>query len=719
MNYGEYLYELFFEISSQERHKILKILQDETENLTNLSKKTGLNLPETRRHISRLLKVDLIERIPDGRYNLTAFGKQILETIEEIAFVSQFRDYFLTHSVSQIPREYQIKLRDLSKSEYNDNIMTFIRKLEKVIKEAEKEVLLLVEQFPLNHLSIIMAAIERGVVFKIIEPIERTLNPDLEALAPQDSLTLERIKLTPQVEQRMIDKINIFLVVSENDAVLAFPTIEGEYDYKGFRAMDKHALEWCKGLFDHVWEKASVRKEISKLSILAEKNLDDQGLIVGKIVLSGSDRPEIDAPAIQNAVDRYDEVVLKGRFNIGKSMINIKRSVILRGESRTNGVPDASLYKYGWDFPFLNQDFLLLIGGEGIDVTVENIHFDNFNGTCINTHRGNSVKIRDNRITLLSGLGRGLSMGKWGDHVVGITAGGDNVHGGFPGGILVENNYLDFALSYVRGGFITKDGSERNPAYRPDLQNHEVPICIGINICRNLGSVIVRNNMVRNMNSRGILVFDNRESADILIDNNQITSEVYGAYPYNNQIAGVAVFIQSAWSEPRRGGRIRVLNNKIKLEKINYCGIAVHGPAMYSEGAGKIGECIIENNEIQLDDGMYCLQLRKSDNVKIRMNRISGRAYYGLQVSGSRSKENFDLRSNNNVFYDNDLDELEIKPSDEYGHNNVGDYIFSGVDTKSVTAHVWLNRYSSNNLINLSTSLVVVDEGEDNIITRI
>ena len=143
MDYQEYLYDLFFEISSQERHRILKILQEETANLTQLSNGAGLNLPETRRHISRLLNVDLVERIPDGSYSLTNFGLQILETIEEMAFFSQYRDYFISHSVTQIPREFQVKLREIANSEYHDNILNFIRRMEGVIREAGEQVLLL------------------------------------------------------------------------------------------------------------------------------------------------------------------------------------------------------------------------------------------------------------------------------------------------------------------------------------------------------------------------------------------------------------------------------------------------------------------------------------------------------------------------------------------------------------------------------------------------
>jgi predicted transcriptional regulator len=717
MAYQEDLYDLFFEISSLERHKILLSLGEKKSNLTQLAKKAGLNLPETKRHISRLVKVDLAKRLPDGSYSLTTFGQHILETVEEIAFFSQYREYFLAHSVTQIPREYQVKLSNIAKSDYHDNILNFIRRMESVINEAEERVLLLVDQFPLNHFPVIMESIEKGVNFKIIEPRDRVLNPDLDALAPQDSVTLDRIKITPLVEQRMMDDVNIIMVVSEKDAVIAFPTIKGEYDYKGFRAKDTSALDWCEDLFQHYWTQSFPRSSAHAIIERIERPIGESGKTTGKIVLTGRESPEYDVSAIQDAVDRYDEVVLKGRFNLSTSTIIIKKSLILRGEGRTNDIPDTKIYKHGWDFPFISQEFLLRVNGDNIDVSIENIHIENFNGTCIGSRQGNSLSIKKNRITLNSGLGRGLSMGKWGDHVVGITAGGDSLVGGFPDGILIEDNYLDFAVSYIRGGFITKDGKELDPRYRPDLQNHEAPICVGMNICRNVGKVIVRNNVVRNMNARGILVFDNWETAHIQIHDNLISSKVFGAYPYNNPMAGVGMFVMGAWTEPRKGGRVEMFNNKIILDKVNYCGIAVHGPAMYAEGAGKLEECTIENNEITLNDGLYGIQVRKSDDVEITGNTISGRAYYGLQLNGNRPRENIELGSNNILFTDNNLDGLEIKPPDDYSNLHVGDYVFNGVESKSNTAHVWLNRYSNKNIIEISSGESFIDQGKENRVT--
>ena len=720
MSFADDFYDLLFEISSEDRHKLLIYLHGESANLTNISKNIGLNLPETRRHVTRLTEVDLIKRNSDSSYSLTNFGKIILEQIDEIAFFTKHKEYFQSHNVDRIPREFKKRLGELSNSEYEHNILNYIRKMEIVIKEAEEEVWLLVNQFPLNHLSLIVEAIERGVRIKIIEPINRLINPDLEAMAPEETLALDRMKTTPLLEQKMLEEMNVFMYLSEKNCVLDFPTLEGKNDYIGFVSRDEKTLKWGRDLFQYYWERSEPRTLITPL-LIAEKTQPVSAIEKpNQIVVVGRERPEYDAQAIQDAVDNYDEVILKGRFNIGTSTITVKRSTHIRGEGRKNDIPDTKVYKKGWNFPFLSQEFLVVIGGDDIDVTIENIHIENFNGTCISNRYGNSVTIRKNRITLESGLGRGLSFGNWGDHVVGITSGGESMdQGSFPGGILIEDNHLDFGVSFARGGFISNKGFENSPDYRPDLHKHEAAVCLGLLLNRNLGNVVVRNNVIRNMNSRGILVADNWASADISIVNNTIISEVFGSYPYNSPMAGVGILIQSAWTEPRSGGIVEVADNKIICEKVNYSGIVVHGPAMYQDGAGKLEECIIRDNEITLEDGYIGVQIRKSDSTTVENNKISGKAYYGLQISGMKDRGGIDLASHGNIFKENDLEKLVIKEPDNYSDSNVNGYTFTGAEGKSKPAHIWINPYTSHNVIQLEVGQTVIDEGKNTQITRL
>jgi len=432
-----------------------------------------------------------------------------------------------------------------------------------------------------------------------------------------------------------------------------------------------------------------------------------------QVIVEGRNAPSTDAQAIQNAVDNYEEVILKGSFNLGTSTIRIRRSVVVRGEGRENGIPSTEVYKKGWMFPFFDEPTLFELDGEDIDVAIENIHFTDFNYTCISTSGldvcMHSVKIRDNRISLTTGMGRGMTYGNRGDHVIGIIMRAHEV--------TIEGNYLDFATSYSRGGFLSRKGLETDPDFRPDLENHESYCGIGILINLNVGKVTVRDNIIRNMNSRGILINDNHESADIHIVGNTIESEVYGSYPYSSHMAGVGILAQSTSSRPISGSRVEISDNKVRCEKLNYCGIAVYGQSRYEEGAGKLGKCIVRDNDVHLGDGSVGVLIRKNDGTEVFGNKISGSVYYGFHLWGSKDREGFDLGSNANLIEDNDLTELEIKVPDEYSDSHVDGRMFTGTEGKSSTSHVWLNKYSARNVIRLKAGETGIDEGVENEIT--
>ena len=724
------LHDLLFEISNESRYDILVFLRKKPMRNTDISKQLNRTAPEIRRHISRLSEVGLIQRDLEGFYHLTPYGEISLVLLQEFDFLSRNRAYFQTHTTTHVPTEFVKQIGELNISMRLSNPMDFLRHTEILLKESAEYVWLIVDQFPMYSVSTIVEAIKRGVEFRIIEHKERIFNTDLDAMtsdgaeasslrAQQDIMTSEETQAlsltqsTHLVEQRMVDEVGTYLFLSDNRCVIAFPTSDGTYDYQGFMSSDDSSLKWCMKLFQHYWVEAEHRTQAPPALQVKRGELLGKGETTDRIVVTGRARPEFDAQAIQNAVDNYDEVILKGTFHLGTSTVYISRSVVLRGEDRENDIPTTKIYKRGWTFPSYATEFLLVVSGEGIDVTIENIHFTDFNYCCIRNRQGNSVKIRNNRITLGTGRGRGVSLSNREDQVIGILSGG-KLDGGFPGDIVIEGNYLDFGLAYLVGGLYTRKGIETDPNYRPDLKNHESYCGVGIAMNFNTGKVIVRDNIIRNMNSRGIYIMDNYESADIHVVDNTIVSDAYGSYPFSSHIAGIGIQAQSAWAFPHSGTRVEISGNEIRCDKLNYCGIAVYGPSTYQEGAGKLGECVVKDNDIHLEDGHVGVLIRKNDGTEVYGNRISGRVYYGFHLWGSEDREGFNLGSNSNLIEDNDLSDLEIKTPDVYSDSHVDGRMFTETEGKSKTAHVWLNKYSRNNVVKLQENETTIDEGEKN-----
>jgi len=708
----EGFYSLLFEVSHEVRHGILVLLQGKAMRITEIAKEQDLNHPEIRRHMTRLRDVGLIERDVGGYYHLTPYGETSILLFQEFEFLSVNRDYFKTHTPSGIPARFIKRVGELSKNVKLDNPMDFIRHTEILIRESKERVWLLVDQFPMNSLSSIVEAIDRGIKVRIIEPRDRVLNPDLGVMTSEETQALSRTRHTPLVEQRMVDQVRVYILVSDTLCILAFPTVDGQFDYKGFMATEDLAHQWCAELFQYYWEGAQERmpvpvRRVERARISWKEGTSD------RIVVVGRENPEIDAQAVQDAVDNYDEVTLKGTFNFGTSMVQITRSIVIRGEGREDDVPKTTLYKKGWMFPFREWDYLFLVAGEGADVRIENLRFTDFNCSCIGGRRGNSLSVVDNRITIPTGYGRGMTYGAFGDMVLGIQV--EAAHS-FKGGVVVEGNYLDFAPGPIWGGHVSRGGLEEDPEYRPDLFNHEYYFSFGIAVNSVSGDVRIENNIVRNVNGRGIATEGHLASTNAIIRRNTVVSDVYGSYPFSSNEAGAGILAQSVLSTSGPGFNVEIENNTIKLDKLNYSGIVALGPATSREGAEKLTGGTIRNNIIQLKDGYEGIHVRKCDKFEVIENKISGEAYYGIRISGRRKAGERDQKALNNLVEGNDMDGLRIREPDEYSDNHADGRRFAASRTESSTAHVWLDKFSANNVIKIGKDEKVIDDGEDNAI---
>ena len=58
-----------------------------------------------------------------------------------------------------------------------------------------------------------------------------------------------------QVSTRFSDDIDLYLYVSEKEAILAFPSHKGGFDYLGFYSTNPFMLGYCRDFFDYFFEK--------------------------------------------------------------------------------------------------------------------------------------------------------------------------------------------------------------------------------------------------------------------------------------------------------------------------------------------------------------------------------------------------------------------------------------------------------------------------------
>ena len=706
---SEGFYDLLFELSNKDRHMILLLLQMSKMRVTDIARKMDLNNPEIRRHISRLQEINLIQRDVEGYYRLTPYGEASLLLFQEVEFLSKNSEYFKNHSIINLPLSFLKQIGKLGKTSLLTNPLDLIRNTQNLLKESEKHVYLLVDQFPMNLLPNIVEAIDRGVEIKAIESKDQVLEPDFAKLTSEESNALYRTRSTPLYERRKLDNVNLQIFLSESKCILCFPVTNDQYDYTGFLCEDEISLEWCNELFEYFYNKSTERaiKEPDKWIRRG------YGISVkDRVIVEGLNDPKTDPQAVQDAVDNYKIIVLRGKFNFGNSSVSLSKSVTIRGEGRENNIPLTSIYKKGWSFPLLHFTGVFEIDEYDLDVIIENLNFTDFNCASIlqRVNPINSMKILNNRITVPTGYGRGITYGKFGDWLHGILI--QNVENG---GLLIEGNYIDLATWGMWRGSLNMGSLEEDPEYRPDLFNHEYFVGFGIAVNDCSGKVEIKNNVVKNVNGRGIACSQHYETAKVFVQNNLIESDVYGSYPFSSRESSAGILAQTGYGDRDLPNYfICIENNIIRLNKINCSGIVALGPV--SEGSDKLQGGLIRDNFIYLKDGYEGIHLRKCDDFEVSGNTISGNAYYGIRISGHRKFDDLDMSSIQNKIKNNNLDDLKIKDTDNYVLNHSDGKMFarSLSDLQTQTTHIWLDQYTRNNEIYINKNLQVIDEGKNN-----
>jgi predicted transcriptional regulator len=239
------VYDLYFELSNEDRVNILRTLLLESLNLTKISSELGLKNQETSRHLSRLEESGLVSKNPDGSYSITPFGKICMLKNEEMDFLFTHKDYFNHHKLEELPEDLLDKLSVLSRSIYIDDTLNALQVGKRIIEESEEYLYRLSDQFMMVLIDPIVAATDRGVKYYFIYSADIKLPPNAD-----ETVRLRDAQRKGNFFSYTHENVKAFMVMSEKEVMLAFPNIDGNFDYTGFNSTDKTVLRWCKELFE-------------------------------------------------------------------------------------------------------------------------------------------------------------------------------------------------------------------------------------------------------------------------------------------------------------------------------------------------------------------------------------------------------------------------------------------------------------------------------------
>jgi predicted transcriptional regulator len=258
----ENLAELLFILASVDRLTLLSEITIEKRRLSQLTAKLSATPQETSKHLMRLRNAKLIEKDSEGFFDLTAFGKIIVNLVPSIRFLAQNREYFLSHDISSLPLEFIERLGELQEGEYTGQVGSVLAHTQQVVQNAEEHIWLMADH-PLGGEEYVTRSgkldSSTTVTWRIILPAGSSIDwPRLRASAGTHK---------GRIEYHLIEHPNDIkagIAMNEKIAGLTLPNITGKkLDFNsGFKSSNPVFCMWCQDLFEFHWNKTGKKVHI-------------------------------------------------------------------------------------------------------------------------------------------------------------------------------------------------------------------------------------------------------------------------------------------------------------------------------------------------------------------------------------------------------------------------------------------------------------------------
>jgi predicted transcriptional regulator len=257
----EHLAEILFILASVDRLTLLSEIAIEKCKLSQLTVKLSATPQETSKHLMRLRNAKLIEKDSEGFFGLTAFGKIIVNLVPSIRFLTQNREYFLSHDISSLPLEFIERLGELQEGQYADKVGSVLALTQQVVQGAEEYIWLMAD----HRLG------DQEYVTKSGKLESSSLTWRVIIVPSGSSIDWAEIRRTVgthkgRIEYHLIqdpNDIKAGMALNEKIAGVTFPDITGKLDFNsGFRSSNPLFRKWCEDLFVIHWNKKGRRVQI-------------------------------------------------------------------------------------------------------------------------------------------------------------------------------------------------------------------------------------------------------------------------------------------------------------------------------------------------------------------------------------------------------------------------------------------------------------------------
>ncbi len=251
------MHELFANLASMPRLSILCYLNDQDGRNSDISEKIGMSLQALHRHIKSLQAGGLIQKDSTGRLSITNFGYAILTQMPTFQFLWKHKKYFEEHSLVNLPSESIQTIGSLNNCEMLDGTAAIIEKWKVMTSNANEYLKVVTGQVILDLASHTAEKIKKGLRMSYVLG-QNTVVPKGRT-DMLNKIGWRKLISEGLVERKMAESVHINLVITEKEAAINFPRLDGTLDvYSNFYSSDQQFHNWASKLFEHIWNHAGV-----------------------------------------------------------------------------------------------------------------------------------------------------------------------------------------------------------------------------------------------------------------------------------------------------------------------------------------------------------------------------------------------------------------------------------------------------------------------------
>ncbi len=255
----------FLELSSEQRLNILLHIAEKKLNISKLAKLLNSTNPEIHRNVGRLSKAGLIKKNSEGNYELSVYGKAVLEQIPSFSFVSENRDFFNSHSLENLETKFIQRIGALQEKKKIKGFVKVLEKWKKIHENADKYIFNVLSEIPYSSdiIDVISKKLKNNVQIRSVFSADVIVPEDRKKIFEEKGF--QKFVSNGLLERKISKSSPLGLLITDKEAAVFFPNEEGQPDLSEmFFSTDENFHEWCQDYFDWCWKNSANFQE-SKL----------------------------------------------------------------------------------------------------------------------------------------------------------------------------------------------------------------------------------------------------------------------------------------------------------------------------------------------------------------------------------------------------------------------------------------------------------------------